>query len=73
MFRFGSDLGDSLVVVSLNVSSAILRRGNSDREQLAFVWSPEFNFVYHVCNRELCSPDGLLADSAASGWRFALP
>jgi hypothetical protein len=47
VFRFSSDLGDSLLVVSLNESSTILSRRNFDWEQLAHLRSPKFNFVNH--------------------------
>jgi hypothetical protein len=55
VFRLSSDLGDPQLIVCLNVGSTILSRSNSDGEQLAPLRSSKFNFVYHVCNRELCS------------------
>jgi len=47
MLRFSGDLCNTLIIIRLNVRSAILCRRNSDREQLAFVRSPKLNFVDH--------------------------
>jgi len=55
MFRFGGNLGDSLFIVCVNESSAILSWSNLDREQLTLMRAPKFNFVYHAYDSGPCS------------------